>query len=98
MPVVVSSAVESSVGIAAGVALAAALPELAHACGLATVQLLTGDVVADPLLPVDGALQVRPVEVDPARLAALAAAPDRAHHWGRRLDAVAAVLDAAATS
>ena len=40
LPVVVSSAVESSVGIAAGVALAAALPELPHACGLATVQLL----------------------------------------------------------
>ncbi len=98
LPVVVSSAVESSVGIAAGVALAAALPELAHACGLATVQLLTGDVVTDPLLPVDGALDVRPVEVDPARLAALAAAPDRAGHWSRRLDAVAALLDAEAAS
>ncbi len=59
------SAVESSVGIAAGVALAAALPELPHACGLATVQLLTGDVVADPLLPVDGALPVRRPAVDP---------------------------------
>ena len=53
LPVVVSSAVESSVGIAAGVALAAALPELHHACGLATVQLLTDDVALDPLLPVD---------------------------------------------
>ena len=58
LPVVVSSAVESSVGIAAGVALAAALPELHHACGLATVQLLTDDVVAEPLLPVDGMLPV----------------------------------------
>ena len=46
LPVVVSSAIESSVGIAAGVALAAALPELHHACGLATVQMLTDDVVA----------------------------------------------------
>ena len=64
LPVVVSSAVESSIGIAAGVALAAALPELPHACGLATVQLLTGDVVADPLLPVDGALPVRRPAVD----------------------------------
>ena len=58
LPVVVSSALETSVGIAAGVALAAALPELPYACGLATVQLLTDDVVADPLLPVDGALPV----------------------------------------
>ena len=47
LPVVVSSALETSVGIAAGVALAAALPELPYACGLATVQLLTDDVVAD---------------------------------------------------
>ena len=75
MPVVVSSAVESSVGIAAGLALAAALPELPHACGLATVQLLTGDVVSDPLLPVDGALPVRRPVVDPVRLSALAASP-----------------------
>ena len=60
LPVVVSSAIESSVGIAAGVALAAALPELHHACGLATVQLLTDDVVAEPLLPVDGMLGVGP--------------------------------------
>lgn len=93
LPVVVSSAVESSVGIAAGVALAAALPELHHACGLATVQLLTGDVVAEPLLPVDGALPVRPVGVDPARLAVHVAAPDRVAHWRTRLDAVAALLD-----
>ena len=40
LPVVVSSALETSVGIAAGVALAAALPELPYACGLATLQLL----------------------------------------------------------
>ena len=58
LPVVVSSALETSVGIAAGVALAAALPELPYACGLATVQLLTDDVVVAPLLPVDGALPV----------------------------------------
>jgi O-succinylbenzoate synthase len=88
LPVVVSSAVESSVGIAAGVALAAALPELHHACGLATVQLLTGDVATDPLLPVDGFLPVGPVAVDEAALARLAAAPDRADHWRRRLDEV----------
>ncbi len=64
LPVVVSSALETSVGIAAGVALAAALPTLPYACGLATVQLLERDVVDDPLLPLDGALEVRrPVPV-----------------------------------
>lgn len=85
LPVVVSSALETSFGIAAGVALAAALPELPHACGLATVQLLTDDVAAEPLLPVEGALQVRPVHADRAALTRLAAEPDRAAHWQDRL-------------
>ena len=88
LPVVVSSAVESSVGIAAGVALAAALPDLPHACGLATVQLLSDDVVAEPLLPVAGMLPVRAPVVDPDALARLAAPPERAAHWRRRLAAV----------
>ncbi|MDH2414274.1 o-succinylbenzoate synthase [Nocardioides sp. CER19] len=88
LPVVVSSALESSVGIAAGVALAAALPELPHACGLATVQLLTDDVVTESLLPVDGELPVVTPAVDTARLAALAASDDRRAHWEERLAAV----------
>lgn len=88
LPVVVSSAVESSVGIAAGVALAAALPELHHACGLATVQLLTDDVVTEPMLPVDGMLRVGHPEVDPAALARLAAPADRVAHWRARLASV----------
>ena len=88
LPVVVSSALETSVGIAAGVALAAALPDLPHACGLATVQLLTGDLAVEPLLPQDGWLPVVRPEVDPARLAALAAPADRVAHWQARLDAI----------
>ncbi|MDZ5663212.1 o-succinylbenzoate synthase [Nocardioides sp. S-58] len=88
MPVVVSSAVESSVGIAAGVALAAALPELHHACGLATVQLLSDDVALAPMLPVDGVLRVGRPEVDEAALARLAAPDDRAAHWRDRLASV----------
>jgi len=91
LPVVVSSALETSVGIAAGVALAAALPELPYACGLATVQLFTADVVADSLLPVDGALAVRVPPLDPGRLAAVAAAPDRVAHWEARLAEVRAL-------
>ncbi len=91
LPVVVSSAVESSIGIAAGVALAAALPELPHACGLATVQLLTDDVVAEPLLPVDGFLPVDRPAVDEAAMARVAAAPDRVEHWRRRMAEVEAV-------
>lgn len=88
LPVVVSSAIESSIGIAAGVALAAALPELHHASGLATVQMLTGDVVAQPLLPVDGMLAVARPDVDEAALAGVAAADDRVAHWRARLESV----------
>ncbi|MDX1510818.1 MAG: o-succinylbenzoate synthase [Nitriliruptorales bacterium] len=61
IPVVVSSAVETSVGLAAGLALAAALPALDHACGLGTAWLLTGDVTDDPLIPAQGFLDVRTI-------------------------------------
>lgn len=88
LPVVVSSAIESSIGIAAGVALAAALPELHHASGLATVQMLTGDVVAQPLLPVDGMLAVARPDVDEAALSGVAATDDRVAHWRARLESV----------
>jgi o-succinylbenzoate synthase len=85
LPVVVSSALETSVGIAAGVALAAALPELPYACGLATVSMFTSDVVADPLLPVDGFLPVRRVQPSPELLAAAEADPAAAAAWNARL-------------
>ncbi len=66
LPVVVSSALESSVGLRAGVALAACLPELPYACGLNTAALFTQDVTADPLLADRGAIGVRDVVVDEA--------------------------------
>lgn len=59
LPAVISSAVETSVGLSAGLALAGALPDLPYACGLGTAPMLTGDVTRDPLVPEDGALTVR---------------------------------------
>jgi o-succinylbenzoate synthase len=89
LPVVVSSALETSVGIAAGLALAGALPSLPYACGLATLQLLTADVVAEPLIPVDGTLPVptrsQSPSVDPHAIDLLAATDDRVAHWEARL-------------
>jgi O-succinylbenzoate synthase len=85
LPVVVSSALETSVGLAAGVALAAALPELRHACGLATASLLTDDVTDSPLVPADGHLPVRVPEVSEGALARLAASAERRTHWEARL-------------
>ncbi len=90
LPVVVSSAIETSVGLAAGVALAAALPELPFACGLGTAPLLTGDVTDEPLLPVDGYLPVRAVDADEARLTEWRAGTERAEAWTDRMDAVLA--------
>ena len=92
LPVVVSSALETSVGLAAGIALAAALPELPYACGLATAQLLVDDVVAEPLLPVDGMILVRRPEPDPVLLAAHRADPALAGRWTTRVDAVEGLL------
>ena len=91
LPVVVSSAVETSVGLAAGLALAAALPELPYACGLATLSLLEGDVVADPLVPVDGMMPVRRPVVDEEALGRYEVDDER---WRRRLADAQAALDA----
>ena len=88
LPVVVSSALETSVGIAAGVALAAALPELPYACGLATVSMFTQEVVAEPLLPVDGFLPVKRVQPDPALLDAARASAARTTVWEERMTRV----------
>ena len=92
LPVVVSSALESSVGIAAGVALAAALPELPYACGLATVQLLSADFVTHPLLPRDGALAVVRPDVDPVALSRVRATPDREAAWAARVAEIEAIV------
>ena len=86
IPVVVSSALDSAVGIARGLLAAAALPDLRHACGLGTGGLFVEDV-AEPVRPQDGYLPVGPVVPDPARLGALAAAPERREWWIGRVRA-----------
>lgn len=89
LPVVVSSALESSVGIAQGVALAAALPAQGgvFAAGLSTVRLFLRDVTSAPLLPSGGSLDVRRVTPDQ-----IPAAPaDVERRWRERLNRVAAL-------
>ncbi|ORB04003.1 O-succinylbenzoate synthase [Mycolicibacter minnesotensis] len=80
MPVVVSSAIDSAVGISAGLRAAAALPELPHACGLGTGSLFVEDIAETPA-QVDGYLPVQAITPDPARLHALAASPQRRQWW-----------------
>lgn len=84
LPVVVSSALETSVGIRAGLALAAALPELPYACGLNTVPLLDGDLAADPLVARNGWLTLSDVEILPAALDQHAAQPAETERWQDR--------------
>ncbi|MGH3781763.1 MAG: enolase C-terminal domain-like protein, partial [Pseudonocardiaceae bacterium] len=90
LPCVVSSAVETSIGLAAQLALAGALPELHFACGLGTLSLLEGDVVtgSGSLRPVDGYLPVpcRAPAPEPALLNGYELAdPQRAAWWRDRL-------------
>ncbi len=85
LPVVVSSALETSVGIRAGLALAAALPELPYACGLNTVPLLADDVVASPLVASGGMLAVTEVAVDEQARHRCRADEMTAEFWQARL-------------
>lgn len=92
LPAVVSSALDTSVGISAGIALAAALPELPYACGLGTVSLMHGDVTATSLAPDGGWLPVGPVEVSGELLDRYAADPQRTAWWLDRLDRVSSLI------
>jgi o-succinylbenzoate synthase len=93
LPCVVSSALETSVGLAGQLALAGALPELPYACGLGTLSLLTGDLVDDgvSLRPVGGSLPVPqlPPSPDPRLLEEYRLTdPAREHWWRDRLSRV----------
>ena len=93
LPAVVSSALDTSVGMSAGVALAAALPDLDHACGLGTVALLEGDVVDPSLEPRGGVLPVGRVQADESLLERWAAPADRVRWWRERVSSCHALLD-----
>ncbi len=92
LPAVVSSALDTSVGIRAGLALAAALPSLPYACGLGTVSLFASDITLDPLVADDGAIHVREAVADPGLLEQYAAPAERRDWWLDRLRRVHAVL------
>jgi O-succinylbenzoate synthase len=85
LPCVVSSALDTSVGLSAGLALAASLPELPFACGLGSGRLLTADVTASRLLPNQGKLHVMPVAPDPDALSATSVRPGQIDAWRDRL-------------
>ena len=94
LPVVVSSALDTSVGLSMGAHLAAAVPDLRHDCGLGTAALLAADVTREPLLPVDGAIDVRRVAVDVDLLRRHAASDERRDWWFDRVRSSYRVLAA----
>lgn len=96
LPVVVSSALDTSVGLAMGAALAAALPDLDYDCGLGTASLLAADVTTSPLRPEHGVIPVRRPEIDETALTAHAASADRRSWWEERLTRCYALLAASA--
>ena len=92
LPAVVSSALDTSVGLAMGAHLAAALPDLEFDCGLGTAALLAADVTDSPLLPVDGHITVTRPEVSHELLKRHAATPERTSAWRERLTRVYPLL------
>ncbi|WP_194420442.1 o-succinylbenzoate synthase [Microbacterium abyssi] len=95
LPAVVSSALDTAVGLSQGAALAAALPHLDYDCGLGTGALFAQDV-AD-LSPVDGAIPVGRVTPDAARLDRFSASAERTEWWLDRLRRCHALLAASAS-
>jgi O-succinylbenzoate synthase len=85
LPVVVSSALETSVGISMGVHLAALLNS-EYASGLATAALLTEDITNTPLIPINGEIPVRRVEVSGAELLKFEATSQDSVWWIKRLE------------
>jgi o-succinylbenzoate synthase len=91
VPVVISSALETSVGMYGGL-LAASLVESPYAFGLGTVALLAGDVTGEPLIPQGGFLEVRRPEPDPELLERWRPDRDTASALLRRVRAAAEIL------
>ncbi|MCU0153406.1 o-succinylbenzoate synthase [Curtobacterium poinsettiae] len=96
LPCVVSSALDTSVGLGMGAFLAAAAMTPGYAAGLGTAAMFAGDVTAEPLLPVDGRVPVRRVDVAAELVERYAASPERTAWWRERVARVHTVLAAAA--
>jgi O-succinylbenzoate synthase len=92
IPVVISSALETSVGMYGGLLAASLLDDLPYACGLGTVALIEGDPTLHPLIPVNGQLEVRRPEPDPELLRRWRPDRDRGAQMLRKLRAAAEVL------
>jgi len=80
LPIVISSALESAVGINYGLQLAASFTELSFDCGLGTGSLLKSDVGQLPII--DGEIALKNIEPD---FAGLEVSPERYQWWKNRV-------------
>lgn len=83
IPVVVSSALESAVGISYGLTFASAIKELNFACGLATGSLLASDVGINPII--DGKMSVSAISPDSESLRSNQVSSERLEWWKNRI-------------
>ena len=85
LPAVVSSALDTGIGISHGLALAASLPELDFACGLGTTALFVGDITDPSPRPIDGEIEVKAIAPKPELLEKYAASAERKLWWENRV-------------
>jgi len=85
LAVIPSSAMQSSVGLAAELHFAACLPDLDYDAGLGTGRLFAGDLVKDPLVPENGVIELRVPEINLSALDTLKAEDHRYDWWIDRL-------------
>lgn len=88
MPVTISSALDTGIGISHGAALAASLEKAPLDCGLGTVALLESDILTPPLLPRDGSIHVTRRNPDPVLLEKYRASDDRQKWWSDRVNRI----------
>ncbi len=87
-----SSAMQSSIGLAAELHFAACLPNLNFDAGLGTGHLFGGDLTSDRLIPVNGFIEVRRPEINTSSLEILKAEDHRYDWWIARLERCSRIL------
>ncbi len=91
LPVVISSALETGIGISHGLALAASFKENSLACGLGTVALFESDVCSPATVTEDGYIEVKMRE--PSSFEGYLASPERRDYWKRRIVRVLQLIE-----
>jgi O-succinylbenzoate synthase len=88
LPAVISSALDTGIGISHGLALAASQSELSFDCGLATSSLLESDVVIPPIEITAGTISVSRTSPDEKLVAKYLAPTDRRLWWQNRIERI----------